>query len=306
MIQMFICKLSFMVGVGSAAMWRLGCGQTESQTNQQANDNYIASQTCCIFDAQKPSIFQLFKPLDPSNPHPQRHPATLPMDCTTFKTQASFESRVSRVENNTSLVTKCRAEVCGALWGTGNPDVSGIGMAIGYLLESCISLIVLCAFQWTEIWPPSNAKLAKMLLANTSRAFFDNAIFFTFAIQAASIATLTRVDFGISADGMGALTMQITWLVSMLTLLPLLPLVLRPKIYQKELRETSEGEGCLKSTPGSLSGRSSALRDARQDLRFLFFVICWAMAFCPFFSRMGGTFGKPSPISICISHSDHI
>jgi hypothetical protein len=235
-------------------------------------------------------------------------PSTSSMDCTAFKMRTSFGPYVSPLENNASLVIECKAEVCGALWGSGNPDVSGIGMAIRYLLESCICLIILCAHIWTDKRPLKDLNLVSMLLANTSRAFFDNAIFFTFTIQAASIATLTRVDFGISADGMGALTMQITWLVSMLTLLPLLPLVLRPQLYQKESRETIEGDGRSKSMTDSPDERSppAALAEARQDLRFLFFVICWAMAFCSFFSRMGSTFGRSPSISFCNSHPDRV
>jgi hypothetical protein len=197
------------------------------------------------------------------------------MNCTPLSTRTSFEGYIPLLQPNAtldlSLVTHCRAEICSALWGSGNPDISGIGLAIGYLLESSICLVILCFSVWIEQQPPKNPKLAKMLLANVSKAFFDNAAFFTFAIQAASIATLTRVDFGINADGMGALTMQITWLVSMMTLLPLMLLVMRPGMFRH--------------------GESEARDQARQDLRFLFFVVCWAMAFCPFFSRMGGTFG---------------
>jgi len=241
--------------------------------------------------------------IPPPTPHPPHNNSAIPstpnMNCTTLTSRTSFESYITLLQtttsNNLTLISQCRKEICGALWGAGNPDVSGIGMAIGYLLESCICILVLCAFTWVEGWTPKTARLARMLVANTSRAFYDNAVFFTFAIQAASIATLTRVDFGISADGMGALTMQITWLVSMLTLLPLLPLVLRPQIYLGN--ESGAGDDGERGK-SALVRRSAGLKEARQDLRFLFFVICWAMAFCPFFSRMGAAFGRLDLISL--------
>jgi hypothetical protein len=227
------------------------------------------------------------------------------MDCTTLASRTNFASYIVLLQNATesdfSLVASCRAEVCGALWGAGNPDVSGIGMAVGYLLETSICFTLLCASLWLEIRPPQQPKLARLLLATASRAFYDNAVFFTFAIQMASIVTLTKVDFGVSASGMGASTMEIVWVVSTLTILPLLLLVLRPQIYESGSRSiglpsensvaASREDGRTKGPSVPASERTPALAEARQDVRFLLFVICWAMGFCPFISRMGATFG---------------
>ncbi|KAF1834755.1 hypothetical protein BDW02DRAFT_568721 [Decorospora gaudefroyi] len=206
-------------------------------------------------------------------------------DCIALSTRTKFTTYMDSLRNVTggdfSLVKDCRAQVCGALWGTGNPDISGIGMVIGYLLESVICAVLVACSLWVDKTPTKHrtaAPVARLLLSNTARTFYDNAFFFTFAIQVASIVTLTRVDFGINADGMGGITMQIAWLVSSLTLLPLLPLILRPRMFFG--RRSSD----------TWSGDSAA--EARQGQRFLFLVICWAMGFCPFFSRMGGTFGQ--------------
>jgi hypothetical protein len=46
-------------------------------------------------------------------------------------------------------------------------------------------------------------------MRSAAGTFFDNAIFFTFAIQIASIVTLARANFGISTEGIGATTMKI-------------------------------------------------------------------------------------------------
>jgi hypothetical protein len=102
---------------------------------------------------------------------------------------------------------------------------------------------------------------------------------------------------------MGGFTMEIAWLVSSLTLLPLLPMLLRPNMFKEGrsagmvARRSSHQNTALmndedKKAEDSAHGLSGALFEAREGQRFLLFVICWAMGFCPFFSRMGGTFGK--------------
>jgi hypothetical protein len=230
------------------------------------------------------------------------------INCTVLSSRTDFATYTELLRNATSndfsRVADCRLQVCGALWGTGNPDISGIGMVVGYLLESIIACSLLCVFTWLKHRPPQQPELPRLLLATASRMFYDNATLFTFAIQTASIVTLTRVDFGISASGMGAVTMEIAWLVSTLTLLPLLPLVLQPQLYRDDFALSSdvsasaeassaidEGSGRVKNRPCSMEESTTTIAEARQDLRFLSFVICWAMAFCPFFSRMSGTFG---------------
>jgi hypothetical protein len=201
-----------------------------------------------------------------------------------------------------SLVKECRGEVCGALWGSGNPDISGIGMAVGYVLESAICTVIICAFILLKIRPELDTKVVRLLLSNASKTFYDNAIFFTFAIQIASIITLGKANFGISAEGMGTITMKIAWLVSTLTLLPLFPLVLRPDLFleSKETVAGANGSSGVRSSDDTrgdkcLTGndheRTTAKNKARQGQRFLMLIVCWAMSFYPFFSRMAGTFG---------------
>lgn len=155
--------------------------------------------------------------------------------CTALSTRTDFDGYVALLKNitggNFSLVSECREEVCGALWGSGNPDISGIGMTIGYLLERLMSACFTCA----HIWQASSKRghhdrhLRRWTVA--AGAFYDNAVFFSFAIQLASVVTLARANFGVSADGMRAITMKIAWTVSTLTLLPLTPFILRPQLF---------------------------------------------------------------------------
>lgn len=52
-------------------------------------------------------------------------------------------------------------------------------------------------------------------------SFYDSAIFLTFSIQIASIVILVRLNFGVSANGMGDITARVTWVVSLLIMLSL-------------------------------------------------------------------------------------
>jgi hypothetical protein len=145
------------------------------------------------------------------------------------------------------------------------------------------------------------AGLADFLLSNASRTFYDNAVFFTFAIQMASIITLARANFGVSADGMGAITMKIAWLVSTLTLLPLLTMVVRPQLFseRKDIPQpiVERGDTIKRDEMGDdiakchCEKRTQSISEAHQSQRFLLFVLCWATSFYPFYFRMAGTFG---------------
>jgi hypothetical protein len=230
-----------------------------------------------------------------------------PSDCVDLSVRTDFTAYIDLLRNRTggdfSLVRDCKKEVCGALWGFGNPDISGIGMAIGYVLESVICACLVALSLWIERSAEDHTGVARLLVANATKTFFDNAVFFTFAIQTASIVTLSGVDFGVNADGMGGFTVEIAWLISSLTLLPLLPMILRPETFIGGIstgaatRRSSSGiafpgDGRYQEPESSADERSVPLSEARRGQRFFLFVICWAMGFCPFFSRMGGTFGE--------------
>ena len=89
---------------------------------------------------------------------------------------------------------------------------------------------------------------------------------------------LIRADFGISTGGMGDDTVKITYAVAMLVLLPLVYAVLVPPVKASK----------TESSPN--------LEASRGSRRLVLFVICWALAFYPFYSAMNAAFG-PSKIS---------
>lgn len=113
--------------------------------------------------------------------------------------------------------------------------------------------------------------------------FYDCAIFLTFSTQLASIVVLARLDFGISASGMGDSTAKITWAVSLLTILPLTYIAFNPDLLRDPVTQRHS------------SPKSQESKDRREQLRFLLFAICWMLFVYPFLSRMMETFG-PSMI----------
>jgi hypothetical protein len=108
-------------------------------------------------------------------------------------------------------------------------------------------------------------KHAKTLIA-CFKAYADAALFLAISIQIAAVVVLIRKDFGINANGLGGITVEITWTVSLLTMLPTVLLV-------------------------SLS----SIRLKRPHLRFFLVCICWALFMYVFISRMIATYA-PSQI----------
>lgn len=63
---------------------------------------------------------------------------TTNLNCTLLATRSSFPDYVQLLQNETgtgsnltlnlTLLELCKPEVCNALWGTGNADISGIGV----------------------------------------------------------------------------------------------------------------------------------------------------------------------------------
>jgi hypothetical protein len=226
-------------------------------------------------------------------------------DCIALSSRGDLKDYVHLLVNfthgNLSRVDECRKEVCGALWGTGNPDISGIGLTIGYLLESAICACLVLFLTYLRMKGMSSnssiSNVSRRMVANSARTFYDNAVFFCFAIQIASMVTLTREFLGGSSEGMGGLTVEIAWLVSSLTLLPLLPLVLRPEMFLETevVGETASwlfGRRCQSNSTGWDEGGHRMLTEPREVKRFLAIVMCWFMGFFPFVNRMIGTFGK--------------
>lgn len=110
--------------------------------------------------------------------------------------------------------------------------------------------------------------------------YYDCAIFFTFSIQLACVVVLARLDFGVSASGMGDSTAKITWAISLLTMLPVMYVAFNSDLLREPLSITKT------------SGKRQKIKDRKEQLRFLLFVVCWVISIYPFLSRMIETFGS--------------
>ncbi|KAL8831649.1 MAG: hypothetical protein Q9170_005203 [Blastenia crenularia] len=209
------------------------------------------------------------------------------ISCSSLASRADCTSYIAALKkttgNNLSLISNCKTEICDALWGSGNPDISGIGMILGYILSNVLGLFfALTLFllprisHVTERKSPNKASMDRLryVLTQGCSSLYDSAIFLSFSIQIASIVMLARLDFGVSANGMGDSTAKITWAVSLLTLLPLLYIAYLPQLLQSQ----------------DLSKQSSK-QNAKESLRFGLFAVCWLLSMYPFYSKMVGYFG---------------
>jgi hypothetical protein len=56
------------------------------------------------------------------------------IDCSALSSRTDFPHYVSLLKNvsayNLTKLESCKEEMCSALWGIGNPDISGIGVGV--------------------------------------------------------------------------------------------------------------------------------------------------------------------------------
>ncbi|KAL8849801.1 MAG: hypothetical protein Q9221_005217 [Calogaya cf. arnoldii] len=156
-------------------------------------------------------------------------------------------------------------------------------MILGYILENVLGFFFALTF---FILPPSSrntreterqvscVERVRGVLIRGCSSFYDSAVVLCFSTQIASIVMLSRLDYGVSASGMGDSTAKITWAVSLLTLLPLLYIAYLSQLLQ-----------------GPVSDKQAARQFSKQKLRFGLFSVCWLLTLYPFYSKMVGYFG---------------
>lgn len=117
------------------------------------------------------------------------------------------------------------------------------------------------------------------------------AIFFALSTEIATLIVLIREEFGTDTNGLGDCTVRITEAVAMLVLLPQVYPMLRYSIGASN--ESPES----RAFPNKGEGKSD--RAANDDdegtqgsNRFALLVICWALAFFPFYTKMDNAFGQ--------------
>ncbi|KAK5734368.1 hypothetical protein LTR17_009032 [Elasticomyces elasticus] len=217
------------------------------------------------------------------------------MDCSSLATRTDFGSYIALLYDATqgdlTRLGECKLEVCTALWGEGNPDISGIGMLVAYVLEQFLGLALAFAVCIVRFRNTRGTTVWNSMAPRALNAFHDCATFFAFSIQLAAIVVLVKANFGISTAGMGDATMRITHAVSALVLLPLgynmLVPGLGPSQPHLELHVIQPHE--FKAEVGV--EKTEHFETKRDTQRFLLFIVCWLLAFYPFQSAINSWFG---------------
>jgi hypothetical protein len=199
---------------------------------------------------------------------------------------------------------------------TGNPDISGVGMAIGYLMSSILSfalainLVFLAHLRRDgEEW-----QWFRFVRNKVASVFYECALFLAFSVQIASIIVLAKANFGISTNGMGAITLKITWVVSLWTLLPLCfeafvdrkwraslsnksKVAVGNHVRRKEQEESALNESKKRELDLDNEDIAQRIVELEHSRKFVIFALCWLLSLYPFMSRMIATFGKLIPFT---------
>ncbi|TFK64489.1 hypothetical protein BDN72DRAFT_901501 [Pluteus cervinus] len=124
--------------------------------------------------------------------------------------------------NLTDLVQKCQ-NICGLVWGTGNPDLSGIGAEVSYIIQVIFVVIFGPLFSFLYGLRGSPKDSSKSPLVKLHDAFVDSNAVFTISISIAALvrikqdAPLYELSFLLSLTSMqflGLLTVIITSMVT--------------------------------------------------------------------------------------------
>ncbi|KAH7143040.1 hypothetical protein DER46DRAFT_640067 [Fusarium sp. MPI-SDFR-AT-0072] len=167
----------------------------------------------------------------------------------------------SKTHFNKSILESCKSEICNAIYGTGNPDISGIGVAVGYVLEITLSIFLSLA---VIMFKRSGKNSQRHEVAKAGlEVFVDCAAYFALALQLATIAVLARKDYGISTADLGAIEARISQSVAVVSMMPLL--------YPVALLEPA--------------AKNSTRANIKHNARLLLLSVTVALSFYPFLSR---------------------
>jgi hypothetical protein len=153
----------------------------------------------------------------------------------------------------------------GYLWYRGlsaiillNEHADCLQVIIAYIMELSLAIVLSTGVLFVQ---PSSEKGFQRSIHRAFHTYADAAIVFTFSIQLASLIILAKKDFGVSAQGLGGYSVEITWSAALVTMLPVTLL-------------------CFVHT---------GLR--RQQLRLGMICVSWGFFMYTFLSRMVAVFG---------------
>ncbi|KAK1655822.1 hypothetical protein BDP81DRAFT_388712 [Colletotrichum phormii] len=188
-----------------------------------------------------------------------------------------IEQLKSTTSFNIIELDRCKEEICGAIWGDANPDISGIGVSIGYAVELALGFVLASLVLMIRQRHGPRAEFFQLVLKAGFDAFFEFAIYFAIAIEIAAVVMLVNKDFGISTAGFGANEAQIALAVSVVCILPLLyPIALSPlDLFHPESERQAQQ-----------NSRKLQQRQRRQrDFSLVLFALVCVLFFYPFLSQ---------------------
>ncbi|KAF6827402.1 hypothetical protein CMUS01_09024 [Colletotrichum musicola] len=201
-------------------------------------------------------------------------------DCASLESLTDFDDYVRRVRRETqfedALLEKCRVTICSAIWGDNNPDISGIGVSIGYAIEMGLGLLLAIFVLTIRQRKGPRWEFCQLMAQAGFDAFFQSAVYFAISLEIASIYMLVHKDYGISTDGLGASEAQIILAVSVVCVLPVLyPVALLPtRLFQANFEVD-------KKPPGGPPKKTTEPR----NVRFTLFSLLAVLFFYPFLSQ---------------------
>lgn len=175
---------------------------------------------------------------------------------------------------------------------------------ISYIMIHVLGMLLTGLYIYSLYLPSKNDSF-RAAIRQLLDKFHDSTAFVCFSIQVAAFVLLIREEAGISTSGMGDGTVKITEAVSLLTLLPL--------AYAFILLERERGQHASSSSDekDSIERQYSHTGDLSESTRFPLLVLCWLLAFFPFYCKMNNAWA-PSKISnqpgapITLDQFDHV
>ncbi|KAL2875112.1 hypothetical protein SGCOL_009684 [Colletotrichum sp. CLE4] len=201
--------------------------------------------------------------------------------CASLEDLNDFNLYIEQLKSTTSFniteLDRCKEEICGAIWGDANPDISGIGVSIGYAVELALGFVLASLILIIRQRHGPRAEFFQLVLKAGFDAFFEFAIYFAVAIELAAIVMLVNKDFGISTAGFGANEAQIALAVSVVCILPLLyPIALLPlDLFHPESERQAQQN----------SRKLQQRQRRRRDFSLMLFALVCVLFFYPFLSQ---------------------
>ncbi|KAK2780419.1 hypothetical protein CKAH01_00363 [Colletotrichum kahawae] len=201
------------------------------------------------------------------------------MSCSELRILKNFGKYILAVETETNFTDEfllsCKEDICGAIWGDTNSDISEIGASIGYAVElalgfSLATVVLLIRQRQGRRW-----EFFQIITKKGLEAFFEFAVYFAIAVELATTVMLVNTDFGINAAAFEANEAQTALAIAVICVIPLVyPIALLPtRMFHLE-----------SATQKAMNGKSEQ-EYRRQNFRLLLFCLVIVLFFYPFLSQ---------------------